>query len=139
MIPRDLSGILAERCSECSLALNEYGRVRAGLIAFPSRREGGCTIFRTGCLVMRLSQLNGKTMKDGVAWLGCRPRLAYGKVMRFSRNSSETDQAENIIDPNSFGYNLKAGRLSLDTTDFVFSACGIIPFLDVFFISLNPR
>lgn len=134
MIPRDLSGILAERCRECSLALDEYGRIRAVLIAFPSRREGGCTIFKTGCLVMRQSQLNGK--KDGVEWLGCRPRLAYGKAMRFSRkasNSSETDQAENIIDPNSFGYNLKAGRLSLDTTDFVFSACGIIPFLDVFF------
>lgn len=61
--------------------------------------------------------------------------------MRFSRkgsNSSETDQAENIIDPNSFGYNLKAGRLSLDTTDFVFSACDIIPFFGRFF-SLNPR
>lgn len=90
---------------------------------------------------MRRSQLSGKTMRDGVAWLGCRPRLAYGKVMRFSRkgsNSSKTDQAENIIDPNSFGYNLKAGRLSLDTTDFAFSACVIIPFLNVFF-SLNPR
>lgn len=47
VIPRDLSGILAERCSECSLALDENGRVRAGLIAFLSRREGGCTIFRT--------------------------------------------------------------------------------------------
>lgn len=85
---------------------------------------------------MRRSQLNGKTMRDGVAWLGCRPRLAYGKVMRFSRkgsNSSKTDQAENIIDPNSFSYNLKVGRLSLHTTDFAFSACVIVPFLDVFF------
>lgn len=56
-----------ERFSTCSLAPDETGRVRAGFIDFSSRREGGCTIFRTGCLVMRQSQLNGKAMEDGVA------------------------------------------------------------------------
>lgn len=89
---------------------------------------------------MRQSQLNEKAMKDGVVSLGWRPRLAYGKVTSFSRkgsNSSETDQAENIINPNLFACNFNAGRLSLDITDFVFSACGIILFLGIFF-SLNP-
>lgn len=137
MILRVLSDIPAERFNECSLAPDETGRARAGLTAFSFRREGRGTVFRTGCLVMR--QLNEKAMKDGVAWLGWRPRLAYGKVTRFSRkgsNSSEIDQAENIINPNSFGYNLKAGRLSLDITDLVFSVMSVasFPFWAFFFL-----
>lgn len=36
----------------------------------------------------------------------------------------ETDQAENIINPNPFASNLKARRSSLDITDFMFSAYG---------------
>lgn len=80
---------------------------------------------------MRQSQLNGKALKDGVALLGWRSRLAYGNVTRFSRrgsNSSETDEVENIINPNPLAYNLKARRSSLDITDFMFSACGSFHF-----------
>lgn len=99
---------MQERFSEC---LDETGRVRTGLISSERRRLYNP---QNRVLVMRQSQLNGKAMKDGVTFLGWRPRLVYRKVTRFSRrgsNSLETDQAENIINPNLFAYNLKARRV----------------------------
>lgn len=105
---------------------DETGRVRAGLTPFFSERRWLYSP-QNRVLVMRQSRLVGKVMKGGVALLGWRPRLAYGKVTRFSRrgsNFTETDQAENIINPNPCVYSLKTRRSSLDITDFMFSACG---------------